>query len=151
MKSPQQAGAAASRPRRLWRIVLGVLHLVVALTAVAGGLTLVIGTLIGDTSGVLVPAADYLTGSPFPNYLVPGVLLAAVVGGTQALAGILTLLDRAGWPVGSAVASFGLAIWVFVQMTIIPFSFLQAVYFAFALGEIGLLLAAYGILSRPRP
>ena len=143
---------ASSRPAtgRLARITLAVLHALVALTALAGGLTLIYGALFGDPTGLLVPPVEYLEGSPFPDFVGPGLLLAGVVGGTQVLASILAFRGRAYWQVGSAVASFGLAIWVFVQMIFIPFSFLQAVYMGFALGEIGLLLLSYGILSRPR-
>jgi hypothetical protein len=42
------------------------------------------------------------------------------------------------------------SIWIFVQLVIIPFSFLQVVYFATALAEFGLLLVCLGLLRRPR-
>jgi hypothetical protein len=36
-----------------------------------------------------------------------------------------------------------------VQMVFIPFSFLQAIYFAVGIAETGLVLLALGILRRP--
>ena len=148
MNSSSTSVQTFGRPARL---ALAWLHSLVALTALAGGATLIYGALIGDPTGMLVPPKEYLDDSPFPDFVGPGILLAGVVGGTQVLAAILAFRGRAHWQVASAVASFGLAIWVFVQMVFIPFSFLQAVYMGFALGEIGLLLLSYGILSgRPR-
>lgn len=144
MDSTLTSAPAIGRPARL---ALAWLHSLVALTALAGGATLIYGALVGDPTGLLVPPREYLDGSPFPDFVGPGILLAGVVGGTQVLAAILAFRGRAYWQVASAVASFGLAIWVFVQMIYIPFSFLQAVYMGFALGEIGLLLLSYGILS----
>ena len=47
---------------------------------------------------------------------------------------------------GAATAAIALLIWVFVQMMFIPFSFLQALYFAFGIAETGLVLVALGIL-----
>jgi hypothetical protein len=40
-------------------------------------------------------------------------------------------------------------IWIFIQMVFIPFSVLQAVYFAAGLAELGLLLLLMG-LGSPR-
>lgn len=137
----------APRPRGP-RVALGVLHIVVAVTAVLGGGALVLGSLSPGSMGMLVPDLSYLEGSPFPDFVAPGVVLAIVVGGTQLAAGILALRSAGGWRVASAIASFGLAIWIFVQMTIIPFSVLQALYFAAALGGFGLLLLDLGILRR---
>ena len=45
---------------------------------------------------------------------------------------------------------FALLIWVFVQMIFIPFSFLQLVYFAFGIAEVGLVMLASAPRSRPR-
>ncbi len=136
---------------RAIRGVLIALHGFVAVTAVAGGATLVAATLAGSTSSVLVPNTRYLEGSPFSSYLVPGILLAAVVGGMQVLALVLLLRRSRGAMVASVAAAMGLHIWVFVELIVIPFSFLQVVYFAAALGELGLALLALGLLRFRMP
>ena len=60
-----------------------------------------------------------LARSPFGSYLVPGIVLFAVVGGTQALAAWAELRrwSRAGWL--SVVAGVVLAGWIAVQAAMI--------------------------------
>jgi hypothetical protein len=43
------------------------------------------------------------------------------------------------------VAGYSILIWIFVQMVFVPFSVLQAVYFAAGLAELGLLLQLLGL------
>ncbi|GAA3212835.1 hypothetical protein ACFFPJ_06290 [Microbacterium terregens] len=117
----------------------------VAVTALAGGSALIVAEPLPQTATVLSPPEDYLLGTPFTSYLVPGLLLAVVVGGVHTAAFLLNL-TRSSWRVlGAATAGFALLIWIFVQMVFIPFSFLQAVYFVAGLAEIGLIMLALGI------
>jgi hypothetical protein len=134
---------------RLARIGLLVVQLLVGVTAIAGGAALVLGALVPALSTVLVPPTEYLEGSPFGGYLVPGLLLAAVVGGVHVAAGVLTLRRHRWWLLAGAVAGFGMLIWIFVQMVVIPFSVLQAVYFVLGVAECSLVMLALGVL-RPR-
>jgi len=133
---------------RWTRITLSVLTAVVGLTAVAGGAALIFGAVASSTLGGAVPDRSFLGGSPFTSYLVPGLVLAVVVGGTQLLAAVLVGRDSRSGPVAAAVAGFGLLIWIFVQMMFIPFSLLQAAYFAAGLAELGLVLLGLGLLRR---
>jgi len=119
----------------------------VCLTAIAGGATLIVATLTKAAAGVLVPDAHYLDGSPFHSYLVPGILLAVVIGGTQAVALALVSRRSANALVATVVAAMGLNIWVFIELILIPFSFLQVIYFAATLGEIGLAMLGLGLLE----
>jgi hypothetical protein len=120
------------------RVALLILQAAVGATAVPGGLAVSIGA---------TPSLSYLAGSPFSSYLVPGLLLMAVVGGLHLLAFALVLRrSRWAWFV-SATAAFGMLIWIFVQMVIVPFSPLQAVYEAVAIAEIGLILVRFGVLD----
>jgi hypothetical protein len=119
----------------------------VALTAFAGGVALIVGSMSSELSSVLVPPADYLEGSPFTGYLVPGLLLALVLGGVHAVAfAALLTSHRFAVPIAAA-AGFACLIWIFVQMIYIPFSFLQALYFGAGLLQLGLVLIALGILE----
>jgi hypothetical protein len=96
---------------------------------------------------------EYLEGSAFTSFLVPGLVLGIVVGGTQ-LAGAVTLLlrPRVGL-VLSAVAGFGIIIWIFVEIAVIrEYSWLQTAYFAVGIAELVLVLALLGItpsIARP--
>lgn len=130
---------------RLTRVALLVLTLLVALTAFAGGAALVAGTFLPDSGLVIVPPVEYLEGSPFDSYLVPGLVLGLVLGGVHLVAFILLLRTRWG-ALAATVAGYAALIWIFVQMMIIPFSFLQALYFAAGLAELGLVLLRLGVL-----
>lgn len=128
----------------VWRIVLLVVEGFLAVTAVAGGVALALGPRLGPAG--IIPPPEYLRGSPFESYLVPGLILLLVVGGTQLFA-FLLLLRRLDWAVAAAgMAGCGLLIWVFVQMVIIPFSVLQAVYFGGGLLELVLALLLLDVL-----
>ena len=119
----------------------------VAVTAFAGGAALMAGALSPDLATVLSPPPEYLEGSPFDSYLVPGLVLALVLGGVHllAFAGLLRRHRLALF--ATAAAGYAAVIWIVVQMTIIPFSLLQAIYVALGLVEIGLVLLALGLLG----
>lgn len=124
----------------------------VAVTAFLGGVALVLGALVPSLATVLSPPPEYLAGTPFASYLLPGLLLGIVVGGMHALAFVL-LLRRHPWAdPASAAAAFAVLIWIFIQMIYIPFSFLQAVYFIAGVAEAGLVMVRldlFGRLARP--
>jgi hypothetical protein len=131
--------------------LLVILDLIVAVTAIAGGTVLVVSALVPSWSTVLAPPREYLEGSPFASYLVPGLALAAVLGGLHLAAAVLLLRRSRLQFIGATVAGYAMLIWIFVQMIVIPFSFLQALYIAAGLGELGLVLLCLGLFSRPAP
>ena len=100
---------------RWTRLTLVITEAFVALSAFAAGAMFVVeptGRLMGMTEATLAR-------SPFRSYLVPGIVLFTVVGGTQALAAWSELRRwlRAGWL--SVVAGVGLAAWIAVQVAMI--------------------------------
>lgn len=121
----------------------------VAVTAIAGGSVLVVGALLPKMATVFSPPDEYLHGTPFASYLVPGLALAVVVGGLHAAAFILDLTRHSWRILAAATAGFALLIWIFVQMLYIPFSFLQAIYFAAGLAEMGFVMLTLGITAIP--
>jgi ABC-type transport system involved in cytochrome bd biosynthesis fused ATPase/permease subunit len=62
--------------------------------------------------------------------VVPGLILGIVVGGTQ-LAASVALLARRSWVILlSAIAVFGMLIWIFLEMAVLnAYSWLQTLYF----------------------
>jgi len=133
-------------PQQATRSTLLVIEAFVAVTAFAGGLALTLGAMIPDLSMVITPPAEYLEGSPFSSYLVPGLVLALVLGGLNAIAFVLLLQRRPSALLAAATAGYAAIIWIFVQMMVIPFSFLQAVYFIAGAVELGLVMLLLGLL-----
>lgn len=127
------------------RLALLVVEGFVALTAFAGGLALVIGSLNPRLSTMMSPPPEYLEGSPFDSYLVPGLTLAVVLGGVHLAAFTFVKLRHRFATLVAAAAGYAALIWIFVQMILIPFSFLQAVYFGAGLLELGLVLLLLGV------
>jgi len=100
---------------RWTRLTLVITEAFVALSAFAAGAMFVV-----EPSGRLMGMSeDTLARSPFGSYLVPGIVLFVLVGGTQALAAWAEMRrwPRAGWL--SVVAGVVLAGWIAVQVAII--------------------------------
>lgn len=117
-----------------------------ALSAIAGG----VGILLSDGLGM---PRSMLSGSPFESFVVPGIVLGVAIGGTQILAFLLLCIRKASALVWTAVAGFGMLIWIFVETGIIAgLSWLQVLYFATGAGQVALVLAMLGVVSwLPRP
>jgi hypothetical protein len=136
------------RIRALARPTLLTVLAFVAVTAMLGGIALVLGAVSPSLATFLSPPPDYLAGTPFSSYLLPGLVLGLVVGGLHAVAFVL-LLRRHPWAdLASALAAFAVLIWIFVQMIYIPFSFLQALYFIAGVAEAALVMVRLDLLSR---
>lgn len=129
------------------RLALLVAQGAVALSAIGGGVTLVVASLAGSTDRLLVPSPAYLSGSPFDSYVVPGIVLAVVIGGLHGVAALRGLVGAPWAALLSAVAAFALLIWIFVQMVLVPYSALQAVYEGVAILELALVLVGAGVLD----
>lgn len=122
--------------RRSLRIFLIVLEVFVGVGAVAGGIGVA-------TNGIGFPV-EWLEGTPFRSYVIPGLVLMFVVGGSQLAAAIAVWRRRWWGTVASLAAGLILAGWISVQVAIIGLvSWLQPFYFA-----LGLLVA--GLAARLR-
>jgi hypothetical protein len=111
-----------------------------------GALSALAGAVLAAANGAGVPL-EYLTNSPFPSYVVPGLILGAVVGGTQLAAAIALLRRQRLALLLSAIAGFGMIIWIFVELAIIrQYSWLQSAYFALGALKLILVLALLGTI-----
>ena len=125
-------------------------HIVVkalAALAVFGALSAFVGAaLFIAVNGAGVPL-EYLAHSPFSSYFVPGLVLGVVVGGTQVAAAVSLIAKQFAALMLSAIAGFGMLIWVFVELAIIrQYSLLQAAYFGLGGLELILVLALLGLV-----
>lgn len=101
------------------------LELFQGITAIGGGAML---ALRPDGSLIRMPI-EWLRHSPFESYLIPGLVLAIVVGGSALVAAAFIVLRRSNAWFMSAVAGSGVVIWIVVQLAMTRmFHPLQIVY-----------------------
>jgi hypothetical protein len=129
--------------KRLLFASQGVLQILVAIGALVSGAMLIIAP-----SGALLQAPpDMLNGSPFHDFLVPGIILFLVNGVGQLIAGVLTLRHHRWSGYIGAVFGIGLMIWIFVQINMIGGGHaLQYIYFALGVVETALAFMIQDIL-----
>jgi len=118
------------------KTILFLLVAFTALTALSSGIMM-----IYDPSGSFFQMSEsLLSGTPFKNFLVPGIVLALIVGGTNLAAVVLNLMrnkNRYNWAIAAGVMISG---WIVVQMIMISaFSWLQLLYLV--IGILTILLA----------
>lgn len=124
-----------SGAQKFVRITEGLLLLVVAINAFAGGF-------YGMTGAKDVPL-EWLEGSPFKSYLIPGIILYTVVGGSCLYSGIAVLRQLPVSRIGARLAGIIILIWIGAQLSIIGYvNWMQP---AIALTGIAILLLAYGL------
>lgn len=118
----------ATQPNRGLRRGLGVFQVLIGLSAVAGG----VGLLMDPTGASLGMSTAWLDGSPFLNFLIPGLFLLSV-NGIGTLVGAVWSF-RAYRYAGEAAALLGLVMmgWITIQVIVISggagISWLQPFY-----------------------
>jgi hypothetical protein len=111
------------------------------LSAVGGG----IGMVVAD--GLSMPKS-LLADSPVSTFLLPGLILALVVGGTQTLAFVRLLQRRQSALLWSAVAGFGMVIWIIAEIGFIhSLMWAQLIYVISGLLQLLLVFSLLGIAS----
>jgi hypothetical protein len=96
---------------KILRVVLIVLNIFLALTALAGCIQLLEGT--------YAPSVDYLASSLFKDYTIPGLSLGLIVGGS-ALAAFIFLLRKSKFgTLAAAAAGISIMFFEFVEVLII--------------------------------
>lgn len=114
-------------------ITQGIIQFIVGIGAVVCGVIFV----LFPSGRVLGVPLSLLEGSPFSNFLIPGIILFLVNGIGQLWAGMLSL-KRYSWSGhASAVFGIGLMIWIFIQVSMIGGGHcLQYAYFFIGVVEI---------------
>ncbi len=120
------------------RSILLALDLVVGLSALAGGLMFITAP-NGSSMGTPL---SLLAHTPFSTFLVPGIVLAGVVGGSAMFAAVAHLRRVESAPRSSAFAGAVLAGWIIGEVILLrTFHFLQPTLLLLGLAQIALGLA----------
>jgi hypothetical protein len=131
--------AVTHRSAAVWTLLL--LLLLQAISGLAGGASLVVKP-SGDV--FKMPVAN-LRGSPFHDYLIPGLILLLVLGAGPLIT-LVGLWWRQAWAWFAALAiGCALIIWIVVEALLTPYSVLQVVY-----GVVGLLIALVTLVPSVR-
>lgn len=121
---------------KILRILVLVVHLIVGIGALAGGLACIL-----DPIEPLGSPASLLDGSPFSTYLIPGLVLFTLFGIGNIVGAVMALL-RHQWH-GYLLGLLGgtMMIWIVVQVIIIEaVVFLHVLFFCIGLLQVTLLL-----------
>jgi hypothetical protein len=141
--SPNTGASPVEVSRVPWpwlRIALVAVDGSAAVTAIGGGIALATG-LEGDRF-----PTEWLRGTPFSSYLVPGLILATVVGGSAAAATVATLRRPTTGSRASMLAGLVMVGWIVGEILILTgdgevVSPTEVLYLAAGLAMIGLGLA----------
>ncbi|HTP13979.1 MAG TPA: hypothetical protein VMM37_10120, partial [Bacteroidota bacterium] len=116
-------------------VVQGVVQLIVGFSSFVSGILMI----VFPSGKVFQAPPDMLNGSPFRDFLIPGIILMSVNGVGQLGAGILTFRHHPSAGLVGAVFGLGLVIWIFVQVNMIGGgNALQYCYFALGVIETAL-------------
>ncbi len=116
--------------KKIYRILM-IMHAFVGVGAMGGGMMAIL-----NPKGPAGLPVDTLQNSPFSNYLIPGIILFAVVGIGSLFASSAILLKFKYQGYISGVFSGALVIWIIVQcMMIRMVSFLHVLYLVIGLAE----------------
>lgn len=122
------------------RIIIGLLTGFVALTAIGGGIAMLVGA-----EAQRFPLA-WLEGTPFNDYTIPALLLAIAVGGSALAACVSLFINPKASTVISILSGLTLMGYITVEVLIlkqVPPGPTVIELFYFGIGLIILLLAAY--------
>lgn len=98
-----------------WALVA--LHTVLGLAAVAAG-----QAFVRQPSGTALGMSEqWLQGSPFPDYRIPGLFLAVVIGGANLVSAFLLWRRHPLAPLTSLATGLLMVVWVAIQTAIIGF------------------------------
>lgn len=128
----------------LVRIAIGVPAAFNALSAIGGGAVLLLGTY---KDGVLIEAGgrgrfplEWLQDTPFSDYTIPALILAAGVGGSSLASAVLIFTGREEGILASAVAGLVMAGYIVGEVVMLKqkISWIEGLYLGLGLGIAGL-------------
>jgi hypothetical protein len=132
---------------KYWRTAIGLLTGFSALTAIGGGVALLMGF-----EADRIPL-KWVQGTPFTNYTIPALLLAVVVGGSSAVACVTVMKGHRLGMVASMLSGLIMAGYISIEVAIlqqVPPGPTLTEYIYFGLGLVVFGLAGYEWLAENR-
>lgn len=143
MLALQNARRLQARPQSFTGIarLVGILEVFLGLGAIAGGAMLI----LGPDGHLLGMPTRMLSGTPFHDYLVPGIILFTAIGLAPLLVAALTFRRHPIAPLAAVAVGLTLIGWITVEMVMLngPGSLAWAFYLV-----LGCAIAAVGIAWR---
>lgn len=127
---------------KLMRIIIIVIHFLVGIGAVGGGIPAVL-----NPNNPLGAPIDALKNSPFNNYLIPGIILLTVIGIGNLFAAVMALIRIRPYPYISGFSGAALVGWIVVQCIMLQAVAILHVIF-FSIGVVLGLLSLYIIYAQ---
>jgi len=119
----------ANKKRKFMSYFLGILQAFIGITAIAGGLKL-----ISNPSGIPDFPIEWLSNSPFTNYLIPGLILLIVIGFGNVVAAMTTFLQKRYFGGMAALSGIFLILFMTTEVWFVGLrNFLQPLYFIFGI------------------
>lgn len=143
MLTNTKAGPHATREpatsHRAWAVIA--LELLTAISAVYGGIGLI------SNNFIRMPD-EWLQGTPFTSWVLPGVFLLLVVAAPMGIASALELRSSSCAPIGSEIAGAALVGWIGIELLLMHrYNVLQPVMLGVGLAV--LLLASWAHRGQP--
>jgi hypothetical protein len=111
--------------------LLFILHAFVGIGAVGGGMMAILNP--QEPGGM---STEALKNSPFSNYLIPGIILFAVIGIGNLISALVILFRSRFHEYVSSVFSWALVIWIIVQCIMLnTVVYLHVIFFSIGLVE----------------
>jgi hypothetical protein len=122
------------KTRRI-EIILGIVLTLVAVGAIPAGLAMI----IKPDGSILHLPPEIIQGSPFKDFLIPGIYLFGVNGLAGLAGAIICFVHSRFSAISGLILGIGLVVWIIVQLlTTGLISWMQPAYFAIGLVEIAL-------------
>lgn len=132
--------ARTERAPKLPAMSLSALQLFVSVGALFGGVALA----SSPSGAILHMPLSLLAGTPFRDFLIPGLILAIAVGGTSLLGGYVAARRHPDTFLWAILSGITLTLWIAIEVALIGvLHWLQPFYFL-----LGVLIAAIGLLRR---
>ena len=130
---------------KILRILLVLFNGFLALTAIAGGIGLLVG--------LNAPPVEMLAGSPFTSYIIPGLALLVIVGGVALIATIMLVRRHSKAVLASVIAGAVIIGFEIVEVLVIGSPVGIARNLQIFYSTLGILIlvftAAYWLAQRP--